>query len=119
FQEVSYSYNAMRELYYVHVMKTYRKEEAHNWSVYLKKQKGFPDAWVFAYEVPNGMPSEAPTDGSGRRTARFKRSDETLLHCGLFAEANVPATTSSAPVIVSAAGGKKYLSYNHRQVTAE
>lgn len=48
FKEVSYSFNEPRRLYYVHVMKTSRKEEARNWSIYLRHEKGFMDAWVLS-----------------------------------------------------------------------
>lgn len=46
FREVSYSFNEEKHLYYVHVMRTTRKEEARNWSSYLRNEKGFKDAWV-------------------------------------------------------------------------
>jgi len=49
FKDVTYSFNETRKLYYVHVMKTSRKEEARNWTLYLRKEKGFRDAWVLAF----------------------------------------------------------------------
>lgn len=49
FKEVSYSFNQTRRLYYVHVLKTSRKEEARNWSIYLRREKGFQDAWVLTF----------------------------------------------------------------------
>lgn len=49
FKDVSYSFNESSKLYYVHVLKTTRKEEARNWSLYLRNEVGFSDAWVLAY----------------------------------------------------------------------
>ena len=46
FKEASYSYNENKKLYYVHVMKTSRKDEARTWTLYLKYEKGIKDAWV-------------------------------------------------------------------------
>lgn len=47
FKDASYSFNKERKVYFVHVIKTDRKEEAQHWSAYLKNKKGFKDAWVF------------------------------------------------------------------------
>lgn len=47
FSHASYSFSDTRKLYYVHVLKTTRKEEARNWTLYLKNEKGFKDAWIF------------------------------------------------------------------------
>lgn len=63
FKDVSYTYNASRKLYYVTVMKTSRKEEAWNWSLYLKNEKGFRDAWVLA--EPDAESVHLNADNSG------------------------------------------------------
>src|SRR5688500_703045 len=46
FRDVSYTVHRSKELYYVHVLRTSRKEEARKWSLYLRREKGFKDAWV-------------------------------------------------------------------------
>ena len=46
FKDVSYSFNEEKKLYYVHVMRTSRKDEARNWSLYVRNEVGFRDAWV-------------------------------------------------------------------------
>ena len=38
FEEVSWSYHEQKEMFYVHVMKTSRQEEAKDWSLYIKQQ---------------------------------------------------------------------------------
>lgn len=45
--QATHEFNAERNLYYVHVMETSRKEEAKNWALYLQKEKGFNDAWIY------------------------------------------------------------------------
>lgn len=45
--DASYQFNPERNLYYVNVMETERKDEARNWSLYLQHEKGFRDAWVY------------------------------------------------------------------------
>ena len=76
FTEVTYSFNEARKLYYVHVMKTSRKEEAHNWSLYLRKEKGFRDAWVLAFPEDQ-QNATASAGGLKRRTPRFSQQ---VLH---------------------------------------
>lgn len=64
FRNVSYSFNETKGLYYVHVMKTSRKEEARNWSLYLRHEIGFSDAWVLSYpetEIPTVNDNVAET----------------------------------------------------------
>lgn len=46
FKGVTYTYNADRQLYYVTAMKTSNKNDARNWSLYLRNEKGFEGAWV-------------------------------------------------------------------------
>lgn len=43
-----YQFNPDRNLFYVHIMKTERKEEASNWSIYLQRQTQFKGTWVFS-----------------------------------------------------------------------
>ena len=53
---VSYSFNEKNKMYFVHVLKTSRKDEARNWSLYLRHEIGFHDAWVLAYpETESGV----------------------------------------------------------------
>jgi len=42
-----YKFNPERNLYYVHVMETPKKDDARNWTLYLKNETRFKDAWVF------------------------------------------------------------------------
>lgn len=70
FKDVTYSFNEARRLYYVHVIKTSRKEEAQNWSLYLRKEKGFRDAWVLAF--PEHQQNTVASAGEViRHTPRF------------------------------------------------
>jgi outer membrane protein OmpA-like peptidoglycan-associated protein len=48
FEDASYSYDKSRKMYYVHVFKTSRKEEAQKWTAVLRNEKGFKEAWVLA-----------------------------------------------------------------------
>ena len=41
FHDVSYTFNQSKKLYYVHVLRTSRKEEARKWSLYLRREKRF------------------------------------------------------------------------------
>lgn len=69
-KDVSYSFNETRRLYYVHVMKTSRKEEARNWSNYLRHEIGFRDAWVLSFgEVDNIMLADGSIEGDNSRHA--------------------------------------------------
>ena len=52
FHDVSYTFNQSKKLYYVHVLRTSRKEEARKWSLYLRREKGFKDAWVLTEAGP-------------------------------------------------------------------
>ena len=55
FREATYSFNKNRRLYYVHVLRTTRRDEARSWSFYLRREKGFKDAWVLTdAEVDSG-----------------------------------------------------------------
>lgn len=68
FKDVTYSFNEARKLYYVHVIKTSRKEEAQDWSLYLRKEKGFRDAWVLAFPEDQHNAVEV-----NRHTPRFSQ----------------------------------------------
>ena len=39
FHDVSYTFNQSKKLYYVHVLRTSRKEEARKWSLYLRRSR--------------------------------------------------------------------------------
>ena len=41
FREATYSFHEDTRLYYVHVLRTKRNEEARNWSLYLRHDKAF------------------------------------------------------------------------------
>lgn len=79
FNDVSYSFNETRKLYYVHVFKTSLKEEARNWSLYLRHEKGFRDAWVLSFgEVDNILLAEK-TVGSDNTQYIAKASEIKAL----------------------------------------
>lgn len=81
FKDVSYSFNEPRKLYYVHVMKTPRKDEARDLTLYLRREKGFTDAWILAYsdskssrlaEVKSNYPASAINQREpGRHQPRY------------------------------------------------
>lgn len=107
FREVSYSFNEERHLYYVHVLKTSRKEEAQNMSVYLKYQKGYRDAWVFAdaaterqYAVWTGP---GATDTPARITANHGEAGGEQMHRQARLSSEIGAFAEAAPVFASAA----------------
>lgn len=64
FEEVAWSYNDHKKMFYVHVMKTSRQEEAADWSLYIKQQTQFKDAWVLAHSD-----AEAPVYASANGKA--------------------------------------------------
>ena len=89
FKEVTYSFNEARNLYYVHVMKTSRKEEASNWSLYLRNEKGFKDAWVLAFpETRENTFARAVAEN--RREARY-----TADAMPVFGESRAIASSST------------------------
>lgn len=86
FKEVSYSFNESKKLYYVHVMKTARKDEARNWSLYLRHEKGFRDAWVLTDTESQGAGQQ---EIAGQRTPTPRRFNSTIT----------ASASSAAPVI--------------------
>ena len=89
FKEVTYSFNQARKVYFVHVMKTTRKEEARNWSLYLRNEKGFRDAWVLAFPEDHQNTVATSEEGDGR-TPRY--SQHMLQQ---FADTRALASSSS------------------------
>jgi outer membrane protein OmpA-like peptidoglycan-associated protein len=57
--DASYKFNEERNLYYVSVMETPRKDDAKNWSIYLRQEKGLGDAWVYTSLPVNNDASAA------------------------------------------------------------
>ncbi|MGC1241569.1 MAG: OmpA family protein [Chryseosolibacter sp.] len=112
FRDASYSFNEERQLYYVHVLKTARKEEARELSVYLKHQKGYSDAWVFtdgaaeqhyAVRSVDGVPAQVVKnhgEAGGERMHREAR---------LVAERNTAMEMS--PVFASAGRKEEIMHY--------
>lgn len=84
FKEVTYSFNESKKLYYVHVMKTAHKEEARNWSLYLRHEKGFRDAWVLTETE-----SQEQQEIAGQRTPTQRQFNSTIT----------ASASSAAPVI--------------------
>ena len=72
FKEASYSFNSGRNVFYVHVMKTSQKERARDWSIYLRRQKVFGDAWVLT-EAETFGDAVKPKNTSGHRRARYNK----------------------------------------------
>lgn len=89
--EAFYRFNADRNLYYVYVMQTPRKEDARNWTWYLKNETGFKDAWVFT-ESPDRKGTYTFFDQSGIRYTSPRYSGSDLL----------PRTTSASIALASA-----------------
>jgi outer membrane protein OmpA-like peptidoglycan-associated protein len=71
FEEVSYSFNGARNLYYVHVMQTSKKEDAKNWTLYLKHEKGLKDVWVFTDQVAENYNTNGVLAETGRSPRYF------------------------------------------------
>lgn len=71
YKEASYEFNPDRHLYYVHVLKTDEKEEAKNWSLYLKYEKGFKDVWVLT-ETETAQGGRPAPETSASRVPRFE-----------------------------------------------
>ena len=108
FRDVSYSFNEERHLYYVHVLKTTRKEEAQNLSVYLKYQKGYRDAWVFAdaaterhYAVQTAQAATTETPVS--ITSNHGEAGGEQMHRQARLSSEIVSVAEAAPVFASAA----------------
>ncbi len=74
FQDVSYSFDKDRDLFLVHVFKSHLKEEALDWSTYVKKEKGFKDAWIFAGDAEEVKSSAPAVEVEPSREPRFGMS---------------------------------------------
>lgn len=75
FEEVSWSYHEQKNLFYVHVMKTSRQEEAKDWSLYIKQQTQFKDAWVLSEAE-----GESPVYASANAKANAQASDQSYVY---------------------------------------
>lgn len=108
FRDVSYSFNEDRHLYYVHVLKTTRKEEARNLSVYLKYQKGFRDAWVYADGATERLYALGREEGNAPHTeiatsASYGEAGGEQMHRQARLSSEMDAFPAAAPVFASAA----------------
>ncbi len=97
-----YEFNAERNLYYVHVMETPLKDEARNWTLYLKHEKGFKDAWVFT--------SHTVVDDASIRSPRETRNGTEARYAG-----NQDVQLSNYSYIASASGSEKLAKYQYAQ----
>lgn len=123
FRDVSYSFDEDRHLYYVHVLKTTRKDEARNLSVYLKYQKGFRDAWVYADGATERLYALGSEEDKAPRTeiatsASYGESGGEQMHrqARLSSEMDVP--TTMPPVFASAAPNNAEIIYNSSKAEA-
>src|SRR5690349_8646433 len=79
FRDVSYSFNEEKRLYYVHVLRTNRKDEARNWSSYLRNEKGFKDAWVLTKsDTDPGSETSGTSDAHAPRYEVALKSGSTI-----------------------------------------
>lgn len=84
FHDVSYTFNQSKKLYYVHVLRTSRKEEARKWSIYLRREKGFKDAWV----LTEAGPVDEQVATANHQGPRFQSSfSSSALHASMPASA--------------------------------
>ena len=83
FQEVSYTFIQSKKLYYVHVLRTSRKEEARKWSLYLRREKGFKDAWV----LTEAGPADQQVTTANHQRPRFQSSFASAFHASMPASA--------------------------------
>lgn len=97
FRRADYTFNAQRKVWYVHVMKTTRKDEAARNQAYLREQRGFKDAWIFTEATDAITPDSFAVGEGAPRGPRFE-TGESLLK-------------GSGPVMASAAKGSSFLSY--------
>ncbi len=99
FENVSYTLDESRQLYYVTAMKTSRKEDARSLALYLKNEKGFADAWVLVKpESDAGGPVSAnASKAPGNVANAFEK------HATFDAESESEATSTSTSSTSSAA----------------
>lgn len=72
-----YRYNPERKLFYVHAMETGRKDDARNWTLYLRHEKGFKDAWVFTSPaVVDGASGVSFTESGEESEARYSGNSD-------------------------------------------
>ena len=83
FHDVSYTFNQSKKLYYVHVLRTSRKEEARKWSLYLRREKGFKDAWV----LTEAGPADQQVTTANHQRPRFQSSFASAFHASMPASA--------------------------------
>lgn len=97
FREADYTFNAGRGVWYVHVMKTTRKDEAARNQAYLRNQGGYKDAWIFTETTEVIKPVTPAVGEADVRAPRFATG--------------VPFRSGSGPVMASATAGADFLSY--------
>ena len=103
--EAYYKLNPDRNLYYVYVMQTARKDDARNWTWYLKNETGFRDAWVFT-EVPQSDNALTFFDQSGNRhtSPRYSGGDHAVAAEGRTVAMASADNTASYKYIEPAGG---------------
>ena len=78
--DASYKFNQERNLYYVSVMETPRKDDAKNWSIYLRNEKGLGDAWVYtSLPVNNDASASMTAVGDQSGEPRYAGSENILF----------------------------------------
>ena len=92
--EAFYKLNPDKNLYYVYVMQTSRKEDARNWTWYLKNETGFKDAWVFT-ETAGDANTFTFFDQAGKRHTSPRYSANELAPQAKDAVALASADASS------------------------
>jgi outer membrane protein OmpA-like peptidoglycan-associated protein len=94
--DARYQFNPTRNLYYVNVMETGRKDDARNWSLYLKHEKGFSDAWVYtSLPVETRGPSFTGSQDEDPSAPRYHGSSDLSL----FASTDVASARGTENVV--------------------
>jgi outer membrane protein OmpA-like peptidoglycan-associated protein len=96
FTDASYSFHPGRQVYYVYVLRTPRKDEARGWTSYLRTEKGFKDAWVLTSGSESAVPASPLV---ARETNHFNGIKEKTT------------STLEGPVLASAATDSKFVRY--------
>lgn len=115
FNEASYAFSRARNLYYVHVLRTSKKEAAEKLRLHLKSENRFRDAWVLVSNedlerrTPGYTAEGEPAPRHDRaRQPRFEHGERQQVPEGHRVE---DADLSGGPMIASAAPGGKYMAY--------
>jgi outer membrane protein OmpA-like peptidoglycan-associated protein len=94
--DARYQFNSERNLYYVDVMDTRRKDDARNWSLYLQHEKGFADAWVYtSLPVEARGPSLTAAEDDEPSAPRYGGSSDLSM----FASAGVASARGTENIV--------------------